>query len=270
MTTNSIAFIGTGAMGSAWIRGLISAGLARPDDIWGSDADTERVSRLAGELGIHVAESNLDAVRQAQTIVLAVKPWMVVSVLQELGPQLAEGQILISIAAGIPLDTIKVHVDPEKVALARVMPNTPALVRQGISGVAFAAGASDTAKDRVCDLLGAVGEVVVVEEKLLDAVTGLSGSGPAYVFVIIEALADGGVAAGLPRAIAQKLAIQTVLGSAALLKETGQHPAAAKDQVATPGGTTIAGLTVMEEHGVRAALIETVRRATERSHELSR
>ncbi len=152
----------------------------------------------------------------------------------------------------------------------RVMPNTPALVGQGMSGIAFEPSVPKQVRERIVRLLGAVGEVIEVEEKLMDAVTGLSGSGPAFAFLMIEALADGGVEAGLSRDVAQRLAIQTVLGAAALLKETGQHPSAAKDMVASPGGTTVAGLAVLEAGDFRASLIQAVVRAAERSRELSK
>lgn len=267
--SDRIAVIGVGAMGSALIRGLLAAKLARPADLLACDSDHTKLTAICKELGVTPAESNGQAAAEAGIIVLAVKPPLVEPVLTEIEPVLRGEKLLVSIAAGIPLSRILPHVKDEKVKVARVMPNTPALVNAGMSAVAFAPGATDAARARVMQLFAAVGEVVEVEEKLMDAVTGLSGSGPAYVFLTIEALADGGVAAGLPRAIAQKLAIQTVLGAARLLKETGQHPAAAKDMVASPGGTTIAGLEVLEKKGLRAALIQAVLRAAERSRELS-
>ncbi len=265
----TIAVIGVGAMGGALIRGLLEAKLARPKEIVGSDADRRKVEALVKELGIAKAASNQEAVEKSETVLLAVKPGMIDSVLAEIAPHLQEGQTLVSIAAGVPLARLRPPVKEKKVNLARVMPNTPALVGAGMSAVAFDAGATPAARQQVMRLLGAVGEVLEVEEKLMDAVTGLSGSGPAYVFAAIEALADGGVAAGLPRAIAQTLAIQTVLGAATLLKRTGQHPAAAKDMVASPGGTTIAGLAALEKGAFRSRLIQAVLAATERSRQLS-
>jgi pyrroline-5-carboxylate reductase len=264
-----IAIIGTGAMGSAFIHGLINASILPPADIIGSDADNARLQALSQELGITSATSNVEAVQQAAIVMLFVKPGLVDSVLAEIAPSLHAGQLLISIAAGVPLSRLRAKVDPAKIGLVRVMPNTPALVGAGMSAVAFAPEVQLEVRKRVLALFRAVGEVVEVEEKLMDAVTGLSGSGPAYVFVLIEALADGGVAAGLPRVIAQQLAIQTVLGSALLLKQTGQHPGAAKDSVASPGGTTIAGLAELEKGGFRACLLRAVTRAAERARELS-
>lgn len=264
---DKIAFIGTGAMGSALIRGLISAKLAKPDNILGADADRNKNKALADSLGIAACDNQL-AVRQADIVFLAVKPSLVGRVLEETGAEFRSGQILISIAAGVTLKQLRSKLQAP-VSLARVMPNTPALVGAGISAVAFEDKVAKAAREKVLRLLGAAGEVVEVEEKLLNAVTGLSGSGPAYVFVFIEALADGGVAAGLPRLLAQKLAIETVLGSAALLKVTGQHPAAAKDAVASPGGTTIAGLAVLEDGAFRANIIQAVISAAARAEELS-
>lgn len=264
----TIAFIGVGAMGSALIRGLLSAQLVQPTELSAYDADQAKLASLAQELGITPTASGLEAAH-AEIIVLAVKPAVVDPVLAEIGPGLQAGQVVVSIAAGVSLARLQSRVANQQVSLARVMPNTPALVGAGVSAVAFSADTPPALRQRVMQLLAAVGEVVEVEDKLMDAVTGLSGSGPAYVFVAIEALADGGVAAGLPRAIAQKLAIQTVLGAAQLLKETGQHPGVAKDQVASPGGTTIAGLAALEDGAFRANLIQAVLRATERSRELS-
>jgi len=265
----TIAFIGAGAMGSALLRGLLRAKLTRPRQIIASDADRAKTEALARELGILQADSNTAAAAQADTVILAVKPGMMEGVMAEIAPHLRGGQMLISIAAGIPLSRLRPHLKDVKVNLARVMPNTPALVGQGISALAFAPGVPEEARKKALQLFGAVGEVIEVEERLMDAVTGLSGSGPAFVFLVIEALADGGVAAGLPRAVAQTLAVQTVLGAASLLKQTGQHPAAAKDLVASPGGTTIAGLAVLEKGAFRASLIQAVVRAAERSRELS-
>jgi len=266
---NLIAFIGAGAMGGALMRGLLKAKLARPRELIGSDPEPTRLDALVKELGILRAGSNGEAVEKAPVIILAVKPAMVDAVMAEIGPRLKGGQILISIAAGIPISRLQSYIKDDKVILARVMPNTPALVGAGMAGAAFAPEVPKASKQRVIQIFKAVGEVVEVEEKYMDAVTGLSGSGPAYVFLFIEALADGGVAAGLPRQVAQTLAIQTVLGAASLLKETGQHPAAAKDMVASPGGTTIAGLATLEKGAFRSSLIQAVLRATERSRELS-
>ena len=267
--TDLIAFIGTGAMGGALIRGLLKAKLARPQEIIGSDPDPARLDSLVKELGIVRAASNTEAAEKAATIIIAVKPAMVDSVMAEIGPRLKGGQMLVSIAAGIPISGLQPYIRDDKVILARVMPNTPALVGAGMAAVAFTPGVPKPSKQRVIQILKAVGEVVEVEEKFMDAVTGLSGSGPAYVFLFIEALADGGVAAGLSRQLAQILAVQTVLGAASLLKQTGQHPAAAKDMVASPGGTTIAGLATLEKGAFRSSLIQAVLRATERSRELS-
>jgi pyrroline-5-carboxylate reductase len=268
-TSEKIAFVGAGAMGGALMRGFLKAKLARPKDILASDADKEKLAALAKQLGISPAASNIEAAEASAIIFLAVKPGLTAAVMGEIAPHLRSGQILISIAAGINLARLRSLLKSGKPNLVRVMPNTPALVGQGLSAIAFDAGIKKSVKEKVIQLFRAVGEAIEVDEKQMDAVTGLSGSGPAYVFVAIEALADGGVAAGLPRSIAQVLAIQTVLGAAALLKQTGMHPAAAKDMVVSPGGTTSAGLAALEESAFRASLIQAVLLATERSRELS-
>jgi pyrroline-5-carboxylate reductase len=208
-------------------------------------------------------------VRDADVIVLAVKPQSMPAVLQELKPLLGGEHLVISIAAGVTLASLTAALGQER-RLVRVMPNTPSLVGKGASG--FALGGAATADDGalVEKLLSTVGIAVQLPERLLDAVTGLSGSGPAYAFQMIEALSDGGVCVGLPRDVATRLAAQTLLGAAEMVLATGQHPAALKDAVASPGGTTIAGLHALEQSGVRAALINAVVAATERSQELGR
>jgi pyrroline-5-carboxylate reductase len=190
-------------------------------------------------------------------------------VLSELRGQLTQSHLVISIAAGIPLATIAQGLGPGP-RLVRVMPNTPCLVGSGASAYCLGPGATPADRELVGRLLAAVGRAVQTPEKLLDAVTGLSGSGPAFVYVMIEALSDGGVNMGLPRDVATTLAAQTVLGAAQMVLTTGQHPGALKDQVASPGGTTIAGLQALEEHGLRAALIAAVEAATNRSMELGK
>jgi pyrroline-5-carboxylate reductase len=200
--------------------------------------------------------------------VLAVKPQAMKQVLADVA-LLAAGKLIISVAAGVPIDWIRARL-PEVRAIARAMPNTPAVVREGITALAWESGCNEEDVTVARNLFGSVGRVVEVEERLMDAVTGLSGSGPAYVFVAIEALADGGVKMGLPRRTAGLLAAQTVLGAAKLVMEQAQHPAQLKDQVASPGGTTIAGLHRLEAGRFRATLMAAVEAATKRSEELGR
>jgi pyrroline-5-carboxylate reductase len=200
--------------------------------------------------------------------VLAVKPQVLDGVLKEVGAELAKA-LVVSIVAGVPISRIT-DACGQGGRVIRAMPNTPALVQQGMTALAIGDGVQEKDVASVRSIFESVGKVVPVEERLMDAVTGLSGSGPAYVFLTIEALADGGVKMGVPRAIAEVLAAQTVLGAAQMVLETGQHPARLKDQVASPGGTTIAGLHRLEQGGLRATLIDAVEAATRRSQELGR
>jgi pyrroline-5-carboxylate reductase len=263
----TIGFLGAGKMATALAKGFIQANLAGPEQIIASDPiDTAR-SSFVKETGAKGTLSNLEVLTSARVLVLAVKPDQVADVLKEIRGQFGENQVLFSIAAGVPLAKLESGLN-DAARVIRVMPNTPALV--GASATAYALGRNATAEDgRLAQmLLSSVGVAYQLKESLLDAVTGLSGSGPAYVYLIIEALSDGGVAAGLPREVATKLAAQTVFGSARMVLETGQHPGALKDMVASPGGTTIEGLHELEKAGVRGALMNAVRAAAEKSKKL--
>jgi pyrroline-5-carboxylate reductase len=261
-----LAIIGTGMMGGALARGFIAKGVvAHPVLVF--DSNPEAARKLAADLGSAVQVMNSAAETDAADIVLlAVKPAQVLPLLPLL--ELKKGQIVLSIAAGLTLSKIESALAPGTPVI-RAMPNTPALVGCGATALSGGTFTNDTHLDHVKKLFQAVGEVVVVEERLMDAVTGLSGSGPAFVYLIIEALTDGGVKQGLPRATARLLAAQTVHGAAEMVVQTGEHPAQLKDNVTTPGGTTIAGLASLERAGVRSALIEAVEAAAERSRELS-
>lgn len=267
--TPQIGFIGAGRMATALAKGLVHAQFTSADRIAASDVEPAAREHFARETGCTASGSNADTVRHACIVVLAVKPQSMPAVLQELQPLLGPAHLVISIAAGVTLETLGAALGQER-RLVRVMPNTPCLVGNGASG--FALGGAATADDGalVEMLLSTVGIAVQLPERLLDAVTGLSGSGPAYAFQMIEALSDGGVRVGLPRDVATRLAAQTLLGAAEMVLTTGQHPAALKDAVASPGGTTIAGLHALEQSGVRAALINAVVAATERAQELGR
>ncbi|MGB0909759.1 MAG: pyrroline-5-carboxylate reductase, partial [Nitrospirales bacterium] len=211
--------------------------------------------------------SNEEAVKWATTVIIAVKPQVLPQVLKKIKKVMKKGHLVISVAAGVPILKI-VACLPSNTSVIRAMPNTPAMVLQGAT--ALAAGEDATQEQLVIatEIFEASGQVVVVEEKLMDAVTGLSGSGPAYVYVMIEALADGGVRMGLPRQVAHTLATQTVLGTAQMVLASGEHPGTLKDRVASPGGTTIAGLHELEQGGIRATLMNAVEAATRRSEEL--
>jgi len=260
-----IGFIGSGRMASALLEGILRAGIAPAADIVLTDKLPAAAAELARRTGAQARGSNADVASGADTLILCVKPGDVPEALREAGD--LSGKLLISIAAGVPLRRLREWA-PGNPRLIRVMPNTPALIGRGAA--AFAGGEGATEEDLAAaeKIFGAVGVVARVKEELLDAVTGLSGSGPAFVYTVIEALADGGVLMGLPREIALRLASQTVLGAAAMVLDTGMHPAQLRDQVASPGGTTMAGLEALEDAGLRAALIGAVRAATERSGEL--
>lgn len=254
-------------MATALARGFARAGLTAPGAILASDPLPEASAAFASATGGRTATSNRAVAAESSVLFLAVKPQQMADVLAELREHVGSQHLVVSIAAGVTLSTIAAALGPGP-RLVRVMPNTPCLVGQGASGYCPGPGATPADADLVGRLLAAVGRAFQVDEKLLDAVTGLSGSGPAFVFVMIEALSDGGVRAGLPRSVAQALAAQTVLGAAHMVLATGEHPAALKDQVASPGGTTIAGLAALEAGGVRAALMAAVAAATERSRAL--
>ncbi|MDO8682793.1 MAG: pyrroline-5-carboxylate reductase [Armatimonadota bacterium] len=262
-----LAVIGAGSMGCALVRGFIEKGVFAASNVFVADTDGSKRRATASELGVGEAFNNIEAVKAAETIIIAVKPNDVGAVLNEISDVITPSQLIVSIAAGVSIHTIELslHVGTPVV---RVMPNTPALVGAGASAFALGTNARSEHADRVSEMLSAVGIALQVPEKLLDAVTGLSGSGPAYVYIMIEALADAGVSVGLPRQVASSLAAQTVLGAAKMVVETCEHPAALRDAVASPGGTTIAGIAALERSGFRAAIINAVQAATNRSKEL--
>lgn len=267
-TAKRWGFIGAGKMASALIRGMLREEVATIETTCASDPIESVRTSLGEETGIAVFDSNAAVAERSEVLVLAVKPQSMRQVMEDLRPRLSGDHLIISIAAGITIDRLTEGLGPGR-RLIRVMPNTPALVGEGASAFAMGPGTSreDEAVIRAC--LEAVGRTVAVPETLLDAVTGLSGSGPAFVYLMIEALSDGGVRVGLPRDVATLLAAQTVLGGAKMVLETGLHPGALKDQVTSPGGTTIAGLHALESCGLRGALIDAVRAATLRSAELA-
>lgn len=268
MTSNlKIGFLGAGKMATALAKGFVRAGRLRPADLAASDVMAAARELFARETGGRVFATNREVLQTATVIVLAVKPAQVGGVLREARDAFTAEHRLISIAAGVPIARLAEHL-PAGARIIRVMPNTPALVGASASAYALGAAATEADAELAQTLFSAVGYACRVSEGLLDAVTGLSGSGPAYVYLMIEALSDGGVAAGLPRDVALKLAAQTVLGGARMVLETGAHPGALKDQVTSPGGTTIEGLHELEKAGVRAALINAVRVAAEKSRKL--
>lgn len=262
-------FIGGGNMGSALIRGLLVSGRAEVDQIVCYDPSPEAAGRLVDEHGITITDGNQDLVQRADVVVLAIKPQNLPEVLKTIAPAVGPNHLVVSIAAGVTITTIAAALGAD-VPIVRVMPNTPALVLAGASAMCPGPGADQDHLARARALFDAVGLTVVVEEKNMDTVTGLSGGGPAYVAVFLEALADGAVRMGLPRKEALLLAAQTVLGSAKLAVESGRHPGQLKDMVTSPGGTTIAGMFALEQGAFRAAVMDAVARAAERSAELGK
>jgi len=262
-----LGFLGGGNMAAALIKGLLHGQVVPPERIMASDVKTERLEQLHAAHGIRTTLDNHALLRESDVVVLAVKPQVIDRVLSEVGSAVRADQLVVSVAAGVPIEALEGRL-PAGSRIVRAMPNTPATVQAGAT--AIAGGAHAVADDlRVArELFEAVGRVVELDEGLLDAVTGLSGSGPAYVMLIIEALADGGVKVGLHRDTALLLAAQTVFGSAKLLLETGEHPGRLKDMVTSPGGTAIAGLHTLESGALRKTLIDAVESATRRSVEL--
>lgn len=262
-----IAFIGAGNMGEALIKGLLQTGLVRPDQMMATDVRADRLEAIRQAYHIEASTDNWEAATKAQILLLAVKPQVMDEVLTGLRGTLRKDHLLLTIAAGIRTAFIEARFS-HPVRVVRIMPNTPALLLAGASAIAPGKHATEEDLKIAWEIVEAVGRVVHVEEKLMDVVTGLSGSGPAYIFILIEALSDAGVRMGLSREVATLLSAQTVLGAARMVLELGEHPAKLKDMVTSPGGTTAAGLHVLEQAGVRGALMEAVEAATRRSQEL--
>lgn len=264
----TLGFIGAGKMATALAGGFIRAGLVSPTHLLASDLNQSARASFAQETGARATEANAEILRFARAVILAVKPGQVREVLSSLAADFTPDHVLISIAAGVTLAQLESAL-PKGARVIRVMPNTPALV--GASASAFSLGRSARRDDAELTqrLMGSVGVAFELKEALLDGVTGLSGSGPAYVYLVIEALSDGGVAAGLPRDIATRLAAQTVLGAGKMVLETGLHPGALKDMVASPGGTTIEGLCQLEKGKLRGTVISAVRAAAEKSKQMA-
>lgn len=263
----TLAIIGGGVMGEVLSRAVTSAGLFHPEQVMVVDPNPNKLRKLQQEIGVRVSTQLQDVIK-AETFLLAVKPDNVSQVLKGLQAQpLASQLLLISIVAGVSIEGMARHL-PAGTAIIRVMTNTPCLVNAGMSVLAPNSHVQPEQLTLAQSIFSAVGECLILPEKYLDAVTGLSGSGPGFVFLIVDALIEAGVLQGLPRAVSRQLVIQTLLGSARLIQETDRHPAQLRDMVTSPGGTTIAGIQVMEEYKIRATLLKTVETATRRSREL--
>ncbi|MGB9661336.1 MAG: pyrroline-5-carboxylate reductase [Moorellaceae bacterium] len=262
----SIGFIGAGAMGGALIAGVISSGLVSPDKIIVYDVRSERLDQLQNKYGLRGAPDGKQVLQEADIIILAVKPQVMAEAVK--GLVFRSSHLVISVAAGITLRQLEKWIGAG-VPIIRAVPNTPALVGEGLTALAGNLEVTVDQMEAALAIFRSVGQALVLPEEQLNAVTGLSGSGPAYGYLVIEALADGGVRCGLPRDVALRLAAQTLLGAARMVMVTGEHPAVLKNQVTSPGGTTIAGLEVLEQRAVRGALMEAVRVGTQRAKELS-
>jgi len=264
--SGTVGFIGGGNMAEALVRALLKGALP-PGQVILAEPVEERRMLLNHRFQVKVTADNLEVVKNADLVVLAVKPQVSAKVLREVAPAFSSRRLLISILAGVATETLEGYFDGSP-RVIRAMPNTAAIVGEAATAICPGRYASTEDLATARDLFSAVGSVQVVSEDLMDAVTGLSGSGPAFVFTVIEALIDGGVRQGLSRETAHALAVQTVLGAARLVQKSAEHPAVLRDRVCSPGGTTIAGMQAIEERGLRATLIEAVARATQRSREL--
>ncbi|HEY9840180.1 MAG TPA: pyrroline-5-carboxylate reductase [Candidatus Obscuribacterales bacterium] len=261
-----LGIIGGGVMGEVLARSVTETGLFAPADVTVLDHNPDKLARIAKDTGVQVSEKLADLV-SAGILILAVKPDNVPEILTELAALAPAAELLISIVAGVPLERLGSYLSADT-AIVRVMSNTPCLVRAGMSVLAANPHVADGQLQQARAIFDAVGETLILPEKYLDAVTGLSGSGPGFFFLIVDAMIEAGVLQGLPRGTARQLVLQTMLGSARLMQETNGHPAQLRDMVTSPGGTTIAGIQVMEEYKIRATLLKTVETATRRSREL--
>lgn len=268
--TKDIGFIGGGQMGEALVKGLLQAGLYQAQSIRVAEPDEQRREILKKSYNIEVCESASPVWSSCPTVILAVKPQIMPQVLASCKQDIKDSHLIITIAAGLPLSAYEAMLESTHYKIIRVMPNTPALILEAASAICGNSRINDDDLKTAQSIFSAVGKTVVLEERYLDAVTGLSGSGPAYVFTFIDALIDAGLKTGLPRDVAETLAVQTVLGSAKLMQQTKDHPAVLRAKVTSPGGTTIAGLSVLEKEGFRGIIMDAVETATRRSAELGR
>ena len=262
----TLAVLGAGKLGESLIRGLLDADAAEPARVLVTAGHPARVRALEAALGVRGSD-NATAARTADVLIIAVKPGTVPSVLADIAPHAGPGQLVISVAAAVGIAALEAPLRGD-VPVIRAMPNTPALIKKGMTALAAGTHARADHLAMARRIFDAVGRTLVVEEKLMDAVTGLSACGPAFIYIVIESLAEAGVKVGLPRDVATELAAQTVMGAGAMVLETGEHPARLKDLVTTPAGCTIDGILELEEGGLRVTLIKAVVRSTERAHEL--
>lgn len=263
-----LGIIGTGNMGSSILKGIITSNFLVNDDITVFDSNQEKIEKLVKEYGVKKGQNEIELAEKSNIIILSVKPNIVPIVLKKIKDKLNKNTIILSIAAGVSIDFIEKNIGSDK-KVVRTMPNTPAQVMEGMTAVSFNPNIEETEKKVIFKLLDSFGKSIEIEEKLMHAYTGISGSLPAYVYVFIEALADGGVLEGMPREKAYKIIAQTVLGSAKMMLETKKHPGILKDEVTSPGGTTIAALKALEDGKFRGTVIQAVKACTEKSKEMA-
>jgi pyrroline-5-carboxylate reductase len=262
-----IAVLGAGKLGEALITGMLDAGIVAKSQFIATAAHAERLEQIRARLGVETTLSNGEAVRQSQLALLCVKPQTMEEVVRQISDDLTPGHLLISVAASVTTRFIENLLD-KPIPVIRTMPNTPCLIKQGMSAIAPGRHASAEHISQACMIFNAIGRSLILDEKHMDAVTGLSASGPAFVYIIIESFVDAGVKVGLPREVATQLAAQMVLGASSMVLETGEHPAKLKDVVTTPAGCTIDGILELEDGGLRVTLIKAVVKATQRAKEL--
>jgi pyrroline-5-carboxylate reductase len=267
LSDKKLAVLGAGKLGGILLRAYLKQGLFRPKNVTATVKHGEKAAAIAKELGVPVSNENRKAVKGADIVLLGVKPQVIAEVLKEIAPEVTEETLIISVAASVPTSYLEQHLR-ENVPVIRAMPNTPAAVGCGMTGICRGAHAGAEHLEIARAMFEAVGRTVVVDEKNMDAVTGLSASGPAFAYIILESLAEAGVKVGLPRDVATLLAAQTMKGSASVVLETGDHPALLKDAVTTPAGCTIDGILELEEGKLRVTLIKAVVKATSRAGEL--
>jgi len=264
-----VAVLGAGKMGGILLEAFLRSGLFTAAQVTATVAHEARATALAARLGIQASTNNLEAARNADVILVGVKPAQVADLVREISPVLTAGKLLISFAASVSTRAIEEAALPASLSVIRAMPNTPSAVGAGMTALCRGRHATDDQLDLAQRIFATVGRAVVVDEKHMDAVTGLSGSGPAFIYIILEALAEAGVNVGLPREIATQLAAQTAFGAARMVLETGSHPALLKDEVTTPAGCTVDGILELEEGGLRVTLIKAVKKTTERARQLA-
>lgn len=268
--TKEIGFIGGGQMGEALVKGLLKAGIYKNSSLLLAEPNAEKRRTLETTYGIETCDTAIPVWQTCDTVLLAVKPQIMADVLASAKPYVQSSQLIITIAAGLPLAAYERILDNKSARIIRVMPNTPALVLEGASAICCNPNATADDVQKATAIFNAVGKSVILDERYLDAVTGLSGSGPAYVFTFIEAMIDAGLKTGLARDVAETLAVQTVLGSVKLMQESKEHPAVLRAKVTSPGGTTIAGLHVLEKNGFRGIIMDAIEAAANRATELGR